>query len=422
MELTEEQMESPGKPKRSPEEEVNRGMKVLFLSMLMGLLSAPVYALYGTDRSQFLVTLSVGTLLCGTAALTGIMLGFLFGIPRTRRQEDGKTAKQPKESLPQSSPFSYHANTNLEEISDWLTKILVGVGLTQINAIKQGFSELTRQAAEGLGGQPHSQIYAGALIGFSVVPGFLYGFLWTRLYLPYAMRTADHQEALLKRMQETDTRVDSVSRKVEDLKQQDNHDAVARKLIERQLNPIPDYPMVTQNELNEALKLASEPIRGQAFNQAYKIRNDNWRNSSTKDRMALSIPVFRALIHNAPDQYHMNHGQLGFALKDKKQPAWEEAESELSAAIRIRGDWREKGWLHYELARAVCRIMLDPDYKSDKASAPNARAAILADLKAATNDKGIQGIVHKDNNHTGKTIRKWLALNQEEIAKLISGG
>ncbi len=30
-----------------------------------------------------------------------------------------------------SNKVNYRSNTNLEQISDWLTKILVGVGLTQ---------------------------------------------------------------------------------------------------------------------------------------------------------------------------------------------------------------------------------------------------------------------------------------------------
>jgi hypothetical protein len=34
-----------------------------------------------------------------------------------------------------SEPVAFRGNTNLEQISDWLTKILVGVGLTQLGRV-----------------------------------------------------------------------------------------------------------------------------------------------------------------------------------------------------------------------------------------------------------------------------------------------
>src|SRR5690606_13665994 len=75
------------------------------------------------------------------AFASGGITGFIFGIPRTMQKStatDGHT--------------EVHDNTNLEQISDWLTKILVGVGLTQINAIKSGFYTLAEQAGVAVGG------------------------------------------------------------------------------------------------------------------------------------------------------------------------------------------------------------------------------------------------------------------------------
>ena len=151
--------------------EVRKGVtQLLAWSMLLGLATVPVYALYSADRSQVLVARSVGSLLCGAAALTGVLLGFLFGIPRTQQAGSNRAPTPPTDAGPlrqartkppqpvetgsqtaQPPSVSHHPNTNLEEISDWLTKILVGVGLTQIDAIRQGFFELTRQAALGAG-------------------------------------------------------------------------------------------------------------------------------------------------------------------------------------------------------------------------------------------------------------------------------
>jgi hypothetical protein len=78
-----------------------------------------------------------GTALAIAAAsgLVGGLLGFLFGIPRTVQGTGAST------SGPQ-----YDANTNLEQVSDWLTKILVGVGLVQIGRALPALGKL----AEGM--------------------------------------------------------------------------------------------------------------------------------------------------------------------------------------------------------------------------------------------------------------------------------
>lgn len=61
----------------------------------------------------------------------GSMVGFLFGIPRTE-----KNRFNPKnENGNQNQKNNYADNTNLEEISDWLTKIIVGISLIKLNTI-----------------------------------------------------------------------------------------------------------------------------------------------------------------------------------------------------------------------------------------------------------------------------------------------
>lgn len=59
--------------------------------------------------------------------LVGMVLGFLFGIPRLNKNYD------PRDEDDRST--KYQPNTNLEEISDWLTKIIIGVTLTQLTKI-----------------------------------------------------------------------------------------------------------------------------------------------------------------------------------------------------------------------------------------------------------------------------------------------
>src|SRR5260370_7423856 len=78
--------------------------------------------------------------------------------------------------------------------------------------------------------------------------------------------------------------------------------------------------------------------------------------------MALTIPVFRALIAaDTNDQYHRNHGSLGWALKDQPNAGlaeWQAASDELTTAIGIRDRRRVSGWELYEANRALFNIPL----------------------------------------------------------------
>jgi glucosamine-6-phosphate deaminase len=58
----------------------------------------------------------------------------LFGIPRSLAGPEGAEDK--------AAAGAYRPNTNLEQISDWLTKILVGVGLVQFTTLAQHAGDL----------------------------------------------------------------------------------------------------------------------------------------------------------------------------------------------------------------------------------------------------------------------------------------
>jgi tetratricopeptide (TPR) repeat protein len=80
-------------------------------------------------------------------------------------------------------------NTSLEQISDWLTKILVGVGLTQLATIPGRLWALGQNFAVA-GSTP---IALTIILNHAVV-GFFAGYLMTRLFLAGAFREADALE------------------------------------------------------------------------------------------------------------------------------------------------------------------------------------------------------------------------------------
>lgn len=104
------------------------------------------------------------SLLCSSSFMAlGWAVGFLFGVPRTAA-DDTKS------------------NTNLEQISDWLTKVLVGVGLTQLQKIPTKLALLAAYISKGYGPNGNDVFAISMVLYFSVV-GFLTGYLLTRLAL-----------------------------------------------------------------------------------------------------------------------------------------------------------------------------------------------------------------------------------------------
>src|SRR5438309_4097123 len=124
-------------------------------------------------RPGVLRTLSVGLMTAGAAMFVGGLLGFLFGVPYTREGEqpagtkDGQGGQQNR-SGSDALPTSYRPNTSLEQISDWLTKILVGVGLVQIKTMPDKLKALAAYIAQDLGGGQANAFVATVLIYFSV--------------------------------------------------------------------------------------------------------------------------------------------------------------------------------------------------------------------------------------------------------------
>ncbi len=146
--------------------------------------------LYARQPGFVFVTVASCALLAGGAAfLVGTLFGFLFGFPRNSAQDQ---ATQERMHSRAGQPLSgYHPNTNLEQISDWLTKILVGVGLTQLAGLSTAISNLAAWLSPVLGGATHSGAFGVILVLYNCLGGFFTGFLWTRLTLGMAFGVAD---------------------------------------------------------------------------------------------------------------------------------------------------------------------------------------------------------------------------------------
>jgi hypothetical protein len=345
--------------------------------------------------AEFVSVVATGLMILGAGMLAGSLVGFLFGIPRTL-QGSGPPLETPTTETADTRQPAYLVNTNLEQISDWLTKILVGVGLVQLGKIADGSGRLVDFLAAGLGGRPSSRVLAAGLMTYSTVSGFLTGYLMTRVTLTPLFRRADVEglRARVEKAEEASRQATSAVR-----------DVLALGLVDQQLTPKPGDAPVDQDALTEALRAATPPLLAQAYTRAQRQREASWRRD--KATMERTIPVFRALIATDPDErYHRNQADLGYALKDKLQPDYAAAEAALSEAIRIRDDHGGRGWKIYEFNRALSRIALDEHFAGGQPAAAEVRETVLDDLRAAASRDPPRRLVEHD-----EVIARWLDVN-----------
>ena len=113
--------------------------------LLLGLFAA---ALLGLLEGTFAAVV----LWCVACLSVGGLLGFLFGIPRamTSGEEAAAGKDEPAPSTAQGKRSFLRANTNLEEVSDWLTKIIVGLSLVHLKDIEARLHAVSKLAAASI--------------------------------------------------------------------------------------------------------------------------------------------------------------------------------------------------------------------------------------------------------------------------------
>lgn len=319
-------------------------IRQLLKAALLGLIFIAIFAV-AYSASDFLKIISTAFLLAGATFISGTLLGFLFGIPRTDPQEkEGNNANNNDDAAAKANQSSFKPNTNLEQISDWLTKILVGVGLTQLHQITQWLRGVVNYFKPYIGDNP---AIVTAIIIYYLVVGFLLGFLWSRLYMAGAIRRA-----------EADALRNEIVKAVEDRAgRKEQVDAAALSLVHQLLDA--GTVNLTQENINKIIEQASPVLKVSIFNQARAFRQEHWVEE--KEKLSRVIPIFHALIAcDTEQEYHRNYGQLAYALKDKPDPDYAGAEAALTKAMEIRDKTGKQGkWLLYEFNRAYCRIMIN---------------------------------------------------------------
>ena len=181
----------------------------LWLGVIAGITGVVGYSLTISGGWKMLF---LSVLMAAASYMSGFFLGFLFGIPKRISDTSTQTA--------------YNLNTNLVDISDWLTKIIIGLGLVEIKTIPGYLQSVGAYIQKATNGEESVKIFSVCCIVYFAIFGLYYGYNYMRLFLSGQFKEAD--DNLLKKEAQ-------LSMKGEELKQQnlapDNIDASASQTI-----------------------------------------------------------------------------------------------------------------------------------------------------------------------------------------------
>jgi len=284
----------------------------------------------------------------------------------------------------------------LEQVSDWLTKIFVGVGLVEFDQIQAKLWETSGRIASGIAGRSDladgAQVFAASTLTYFAVCGFVFGFLWARLYLLRWFNAADD----VRRLQQ----------QVSKLEQSRHTDANALALVLQQLSAVDQGRRVDDAELQSTLQSASPQTRAEIFART-KAESEK-RNQETLPGVISALRALIAIDQRGAD--HQSHAELSYAMRRLESPELDNALTEINEAIRVRDKRHLRGWKYYEFHRARCRILLDESFSRRQPTDPLVRDVIVADLEqAAMEARFVKWRVSMSE------VGEWLTLNQIEL-------
>ena len=380
-----------------------QALQCILLAFAIGIIAVLIVAV-GTDRwVDGIVAKSAGKgiLFAGATFAMGMLLGFLFGFPPAPNSSAPQAAGQTGGAVLQGQALqagsvtaaprseSVFENTNLREISDWLTKVIVGAGLVDLTKLPPQVRKLAQYMAEmppyGNSEPGGSAAVALAILGYFSSLGVLFGYVWTRFEFLSTSCLADR-------------------------------DAEALQRVDRWLKQ-PPGPNV-----DSELAAMTKAIKGASAGAQMRILQNaqQYRSAGTEDAIARSLAVFQALVEGDPHEaLHRIRGQYALALMARTKDAaaenadWKRALDLLNDAIRIREQSHEPNWHEYEFARAVCRIHLDEQFNQQQKSTPEAQSSIRADLDKFSDVPDAQKrIIDPDDPTTKEGVAKtWIELN-----------
>jgi len=179
---------------------------IVAIIYLVGLAAIVVFSF--STNGKHLQYVGVGILTALAATLTGTFFGFLVGVPRqvssgsVRLGEAARDARSGDGGTPDAGARNagaapdttedsrsragraarFSQSTNLAEISDWLTKLLLGAGLVSLTKLGRPLGQLINRVAGGLVAGDvtgTAKVMAGSIMIAYVILGFIVAYVIT---------------------------------------------------------------------------------------------------------------------------------------------------------------------------------------------------------------------------------------------------
>jgi hypothetical protein len=171
------------------------GLSLIKIFLMLSVLIIIVFSFFSRKPGEAFNLIGLSLMVALAALLCGGLLGFLFGIPKS------KASSQVADNNPNQPAAKFTDNTNLEDISDWLTKIIVGITLVELPQMEARFGTLCNRlklAFSAYLGSNFAYTYASALVIFYFLCGFLAVYLWARTHLIFSLTSSALIEQTVK--------------------------------------------------------------------------------------------------------------------------------------------------------------------------------------------------------------------------------
>lgn len=163
------------KLKRDQNADLNRKTATLFVALTLLLCNAAGFLALILGVKAALATASMWMIMCLAA---GGLVGFLFAVPKINEKAANSDLLMP--------------NKNIEAMSDWLTKIIVGLGLLNFREIIASITQVSVDLSRVL---QVDKNFVFAMIIYFWIAGFLEGYLITRMFIQRYFEAAVRRSA-----------------------------------------------------------------------------------------------------------------------------------------------------------------------------------------------------------------------------------
>jgi hypothetical protein len=171
-------------------DKIQRGVLIVAIVLLVAMIVVAVLlGLFSHDGGAGVTSF----VLFAAAAAVGAGLGFLFGLPRARVSDLTGDGSSEVPAPPAKASTYYLTNSNLIKVSDWLTTIVIGLGLVNLGKLVPAVRSLSHALEAPLGNAPYSGAIGVAVLVVGLLAGFILDYLWTSIRVRELLEESERQ-------------------------------------------------------------------------------------------------------------------------------------------------------------------------------------------------------------------------------------